>query len=57
MGNLHVEYAEQRIKYGILSRFSPFYEYSNLEYVRVPVVHRVNQAEYVIHIRVAARNT
>jgi len=34
---LHVEYVERRIKYGILFIFSPFYEYSNLEYVHVPV--------------------
>ena len=34
---LQVEYAERRIKYGNLFIFSPFYEYSNLEYVRVPV--------------------
>jgi len=33
---------------------SPSYEYSNLEYVRVPVKYRVHQAEYGIHIRVAA---
>ena len=29
---LHVEYAKQRIKYGILFIFSPLYEYSKLEY-------------------------
>ena len=34
---LHVEYAKRRIKYGILFIFSPFDEYSNLEYVAVPV--------------------
>ena len=34
---LHVEYAERRLKYGILFTFSPFYEYSNLEYEDVPV--------------------
>ena len=34
---LHVEYAEQRIKYGILFIFRPFYEYSNHEYEHVPV--------------------
>jgi len=28
---LNVEYAERRIKYGILFLFSPFYDYSNLE--------------------------
>jgi len=36
-GTLHVEYAEQRIKDGILFLLSPFYEYSNLEYVHVHV--------------------
>jgi len=34
--------------------FSLFCEYINLEHVRVPVVYRVDQAEYVIQIRVAA---
>ena len=34
--------------------FSPFYEYSNLEYEQFPVQYRVHQAEYGIHIRVAA---
>jgi len=34
--------------------FNLFCEYRNLEYVRVPVVYRVNQAEYGIHILVAA---
>ena len=52
--SLHVEYAERRRKYGILFIFSLFCEYIDLEYVRVPVIYRVNQAEYVIHIRVAA---
>ena len=52
--NLHVEYAERRRKYGILFIVSLFCEYVNLEYVRVPVIYRVKQAEYVIHIRVAA---
>jgi len=51
---LHVEFAKQRTEYGILFIFSLFCEYSNLEYVRVPVIYRVNQAEYVIQIRVAA---
>jgi len=32
---LHVEYAERKIKYSILFMFSPFSEYSNLEYVHV----------------------
>jgi len=30
----HVEYAEQRMKHGILFLFSPCYEHSNLECVR-----------------------
>jgi len=34
---LHVEYAEQRIKDGILFILSSFYECSNLEYEHVPV--------------------
>jgi len=50
----HVEYAERRIKYSILFVFRPFHEYSNLEYEHVPVWYRVHQAEYGIHIRVAA---
>jgi len=32
VGALHVEYAECRIKYGILFICIPFYEYSHLEY-------------------------
>ena len=51
---LHVEYAERSIQYGILFRLSLFYEYINLEYVRIHDIYRVNQAEYVIRIRVAA---
>ena len=43
-----------RGKYGILCIFSPVCEYVNLEYVRVPVIYRVKQADYVIHILVAA---
>jgi len=34
---LHIEYAERRIKYGILFIFSPIYKYSNLEYEHVTV--------------------
>jgi len=51
---LHVEYAEWRINYGSLFILGLLCEYINLGYVRVPVIYRVNQAEYVIHIRVAA---
>ena len=51
--SLHVEYAEKRRKCGILFIVSLFCEYTNLEYVRVPSIYRVNQAEYVIHILVA----
>ena len=51
---LHVEYAERRRKYDILFIFSLFCEYINLGYERVPVIYRVDQAEYAIHIRVAA---
>jgi len=51
---MHVEYTERRTKYGILFMFSLFYEYSNLEYVHIRVICRVNQAEYVIRLLVAA---
>ena len=51
---LHVEYADRGHEYGILFIFSLFCEYIHFEYVRVPVIYRVNQAEYVIQIRVAA---
>ena len=52
---LHVEYAERRSEYGILFIFyNLFCEYINLAYVRVPVIYKIHQAEYVIHIRVAA---
>jgi len=50
---LRVEYAERRIECGILIIFSLLYEYSNLEYVHIHAIHRVNQAEYRIRIRVA----
>jgi len=36
------------------SHLSRVYEYSNLEYEHVPVSYRVHQAEYGIHIIVAA---
>ena len=45
---LYVEYAERTMKYGILVLFSLFYEYIPHEYVQVPVIYRVYQAEYVI---------
>jgi len=51
---LHVEYAERSRKYGIPFICSLLCEYTNLEYVRVLVIYRVNQAEYVIHMHVAA---
>jgi len=41
-------------EYGILFIFCLFCEYIPLEYVRVPVISRVNQAEYVVHIREVA---
>jgi len=34
--------------------FILFCEYYHLEYVRIHVIYRVNQAEYVIHILVVA---
>jgi len=43
---LHVEYAERGNEYSILFIFGLFCEY----YVRVHVIHRVNQVECVIHI-------
>ena len=51
--SLYVEYAEQRVKYGILFIFSPIYEYSHVEYEHVPIYYRVHQAEYGIHIIIA----
>ena len=51
--SLH-ECDEQSRKYGIIYIFSLFCEYTNLEYVQVPVIYRLNQAGYVIHTRVAA---
>jgi len=54
LNNLHVEYARGRRKYGILFLFSLSYEYSNLEYAYIHAICTVDQAEYVIRIRVAA---
>ena len=51
---LHVEYAGRGNECGILFIFSLFGEYIQLEYARIHVIYRVNQAEYVIHIRVVA---
>jgi len=48
--DLHVEHAERGREYGILFTVSLFGEYSNLEYVDIHVIYRVNQAEYVIHM-------
>jgi len=53
-GGLHVEYAERGNEYGILFIFSLFCEYIHLEYVRILVIYRVNQAEYVLHILAVA---
>jgi len=52
--HLHVEYVGERVKYSILFLFSLFYVYSNLEYVHIHGIYRVNQAEYGIRILVAA---
>jgi len=52
-GGLHVEYAGGRINYGILFIFRLFYEYSNLEYVHIHGIYRVDQAESDIRILVA----
>jgi len=54
MHTLHVEYAERRIEYGILFIFSPFYEYNYLGYIPIHSIYRLDQAEYVIRILVAA---
>jgi len=40
---LHVEYAERGKQYVILFIFTLFYEYSKLEYERVPVQYRVQR--------------
>jgi len=46
MGNTRNEEQNTRI----LFRFGLFCEYSNLEYVRIHAIYRVNQAGYAIHI-------
>jgi len=51
---LHVEYAERGNEYGILFIFSLFCEYMHLEYVRIHVIYRVDQAEHGIHVLVIA---
>jgi len=51
---LHVEYEERGKEYGLLFIFRLFCEYIQLEYVRIHVIYRVNQAEYGIHILVVA---
>ena len=51
---LHVEYADRGIEYGILFMFSPLCEYTHLEYVRIHVICRVNQAGYGLHILLVA---
>jgi len=57
LGDLHVEYAERSIEYGIIFLSSPVYEYTNLDYERIPVYYRVHRAEYVIHMWLHPRNT
>jgi len=52
MKTLHVEYVGRGNEYRILFVFSLFCEYIHLEYIRIPVIYRGNQAEYVIHSRV-----
>jgi len=51
---LRVECAARGKEHGILFIFSLFSEYIQLEYVRIHVIYRLNQAEYGIHIRVVA---
>jgi len=46
MGNTRNEEQNTRI----LFRFGLFCEYSDLEYVRIHAIYRVNQAGYAIHI-------
>jgi len=41
-------------EYGFLFLLRLFCEYIYLEYVHIHVIYRVDQAEYVIHVRVAA---
>jgi len=48
--SLRVEYAERSQQDGILFTFSLFCGYMNLEYVRIHVICRVDQAEYVIRV-------
>ena len=52
--SLRVEYVERGKEYGILFIMSLFCDYIQLEYVRIHVIYRVHQAEYVIHILLAA---
>jgi len=51
---LYVEYAERRTNHRILFRFGLLYEYSNLECECIYAIYRVTQAEYDIHICMAA---
>jgi len=51
---LRVEYAERGEEYGILFIFSLFCDYIQLEYTRIHVMYRDNQAEHGIHILVVA---
>jgi len=48
------ELGSTRFKYGILFIFGLFHEYSNLEYVHIHGIYKVNQAENVVHILVVA---
>ena len=50
----YVEYAERGKENGILFVLNLFCEYMQLEYVRIHVIYRDNQAEYGIHILVVA---
>jgi len=50
---LHVEYAERGKEYGILFIFRLFCEYIQPESVRMHVIYRINQVEYVIPFLVA----
>jgi len=54
LGSPHVEYAERGTVYGILFILGQVREYMHLKYVRIHLIYRVNQAEYVIHAFVVA---
>ena len=52
--SLHVEYAGGRIEYGILFISSLFHENSNLVFVHIHGIYRVNEVEFVVRILAAS---